>query len=177
MKIIFLLSLLVLCTSKNYANYACLDSSMIKDEKICRYDTPDTIYFRPCPFREICEGRPKGGDESLTYCQTLNILKYHDEYCNLNTECYTNNCVKNKCTGKADGESCYKDYECGKESYCKSGNCTKYATKDGDCGELKCAYGYECVNNGNDVKKCLEKFSVKTGGIAEYSWLCESRFR
>ena len=97
MKIILLLSLLVLCASQNYA---CIDSSMIKDEKICKYVTNDTIYLRACPFGEICEKRPEGGDKSLTYCEPLNLPKFHGEYCNLNTECYTNNCVKNKCIKK-----------------------------------------------------------------------------
>ena len=171
MKIILLLSLLVLCTSKNYA---CLDSTMIMDEKICKYETNDTIYLRACPYGEIWKRRPEGGDSSLTYCQSLNLLKFHDESCNLNTECYTNNCVKNKCTGKADGESCDKDYECGKESYCEGYKCTKYATKNGDFSELECPFGYKCVDTGNGLLKCIEYFSVKVGEIADDYILCES---
>ena len=84
MKIILLLSLLVLCTSKNHA---CLDSTKIKDRNICIYETFDTNYYRPCPFGEICSGKPEGGDDSLTYCIKTNIPKFYDEYCDLDDEC------------------------------------------------------------------------------------------
>ena len=143
----------------------------MKDEKVFKYETEDIIYFHAWPFGEICEGRP---DDSLKHCQTLNILKFHGESCNLNIECFKNNCVKNKCIGKANGESCYNNYECLQESYCKDDNCTKYATKNGDCRELRCAFGYKCVKTGNGVWKCLEHFSVKAGEIAEDEMLWES---
>ena len=127
-------------------------------------------------FGEICEGRLERG-MILLNAAIIEILKFHGESCDLNTECYKNNCVKNKCIGKADGESCYNDYECLQESYCKDNNCTKYATKNGDCRELRCAFGYKCVETGNGVWKCLEHFSVKAGEIAEDEMLCESRYR
>ena len=106
----------------------------------------------------------------------MNLPKYHGESCNLNSECWTNNCVNNKCTGKADGECYNKDYECGKESFYKDGTCAKYASKNGDCSELKCLFGYECVNINNNTYTCFERFSVKAGRAAVYDTLCESEF-
>ena len=172
MKIILLLSLLVLCTSKNYT---CLDSSIVKDETICRYETLDTIYLRPCPVGQKCKEKVKD-EESYNTCETFSTKKYHGEYCDLSAECWSNNCTDNKCTGKADNQPCKEDYECGKESYCKKHDkiCTPYVLKDGDCTDLECAFGYECVNIGGGVKQCLEQYSVKIGERAEHESLCES---
>jgi hypothetical protein len=177
MKIILFLSLLVLCTSKNHA---CLNSTKIKDRNVCIYETDDTIYYRPCPFREVCM-RP-GTDDSLTYCQKLNILKYHDEYCNIDAECLTQRCVDHKCTGQDDGEACEQDYECGKESFCSTQDglsfCRRYATKYDTCNDynLKCAFGYKCVSNDDGSMECREQFSVKAGEEVSDSSLCESGY-
>jgi hypothetical protein len=172
MKIILLLSLLVLCTSKNYT---CLDSSIVKDETICRYETLDTIYLRPCPIGQKCKEKVKD-EESYNTCETFSTKKYHGEYCDLSAECWSNNCTDNECTGKVDNQPCKEDYECGKESYCKKHDkiCTPYVLKEGDCTDLECAFGYECVNIGGGVKQCREQYSVKIGERAEHESLCES---
>ena len=174
MKIILFLSLVVLCTS---TNYTCLDSSMIGDEKICLYEAEYTNYYRPCPAGEICLGKVEGNN-SLSSCQTLPIPKIHGESCNTNSDCITKNCIKNKCTGKEDGQSCDEDYECGKQSFCLRNNktCTRYANKNENCSDdLKCSFGYECVGTEDGAMKCIEQFSVKVGGKAEATKLCESK--
>ena len=174
MKISLLLSLLVLCTSKNLA---CLDSTKIKDRNICIYETFDTIYYRPCPFGEVCSRKFRG--RAITYCEKRNILKFHDEYCDIDAECLTKMCIDNKCIGREDGEPCEQDYECGKESFCNQrfGVCMRYATNNEICSsDLKCAFGYICVSTDNGTKKCLEQFSIKAGGKASDSRLCESYY-
>jgi hypothetical protein len=123
-----------------------------------------------------------GTDDSLTYCQKLNILKYHDEYCNIDAECLTQRCVDHKCTGQDDGEACEQDYECGKESFCSTLDgfsfCRRYATKYDTCNDynLKCAFGYECVSNDDGSMECREQFSVKAGEEVSDSSLCESGY-
>ena len=119
-----------------------------------------------------------GKDDSLTYCQTFPNPKYHNESCSINAECITNNCVNNTCVGKEDGQLCFKDYECDKQSYCDENSwaCTRYATKNENCFYLECAFGYECVYTDDDTMKCLEQFSVRAGGKAETAKLCESLY-
>ena len=89
--------------------------------------------FRPCPFVDICT---RAVNSTYTYCESLGILKFHGDSCNMNADYYTNNCLNNKCVGKADGESCKEDYECGKESFCMKNNYTKYATEGETCSRL-----------------------------------------
>ena len=179
MKIILFLSLVVLCTSKNHL---CLNSTKIKDRNVCIYETDDTNYYRPCPLGEVCSRKAIGSDNSLTYCEKFNTLKYHDEHCDIDAECLTKKCVDNKCTGKGDFESCEQDYECGKESFCSKydgvGFCSRYATKDEICNDdtWKCAFGYICVSTNDGSMKCREQFSVKAGGKASDSSLCESGY-
>ena len=177
MKIILLLSLLVLCTSKNYA---CLNSTRIKDRNVCIYETYDTNYYRPCPTGEVCSGKPEGGDDSLTYCEKRSTSKYHDEYCDIDAECLTRRCVNNKCTGRRDGETCEQDFECGKQSFCDMFNmfCRRYAREGDTCNDdnLKCAFGYVCVSTDDGSMKCREEYSVKAGGEASDSSLCESEY-
>ena len=98
--------MLFLCTS---INFACLDSTIVEDDKACSHFTPQTIYFRPCLFGKKCG--TVAIDSTYTYCESLGILKFHGDSCNMNTDYYSNNCLNTTCVGKADDESCKEDYE------------------------------------------------------------------
>ena len=176
MKIILLLSLLVLCASQNYA---CLDSSILDDDKVCTYMELQTrnIYTRPCPIGETCGDLADPSNPTHIYCKSLGLLKFHGDSCNINADCYSDKCVSNKCVAKEDNENCSEDYECGKHSFCMNGNCTKYATKDEICSDdLQCAFGYICANTDDGTMKCLEQYSVRAGSKADNKNLCESGF-
>ena len=178
MKIILLLSVLVLCASQNYA---CLDSSIVDDDKVCTYMQPQAmsmnVYTRPCPIGDACEDFADPNDPTRIYCKSLGLLKFHGDSCNINADCYSDKCVSNKCVAKEDNENCSEDYECGKHSFCMNGNCTKYATKDEICSDdLQCAFGYICANTDDGTMKCLEQNSIRAGSKADNKDLCESGF-
>ena len=172
MKTILLLSLLVLCTS---ATFACLDSTTVEDEKACSHFTLQKMYLRPCPFGEKCG--TEAIDSPYTYCESLGILKFHGDSCDINADCYSNNCLNTTCVSKADGESCKEDYECGTHSFCIKSSCTRYATNDDTCSsDLKCAFGYVCADPGDGTMKCIEQYSVKAGSKASDQNVCEFGF-
>ena len=78
------------------------------------------------------------------YKDEFNELRDEDEKCKVNEECFSQNCVNEKCKHVPDGADCKINDGCKPSSYCISGDKCKAYSKPGE----KCEDDYDVCING-----------------------------
>lgn len=165
MKVILLLSILVVCSSKNYE---CLNSTLVKNTQICSYTLNDVTYVRPCSIGDSCSQK----DGNIKYCQTNNIKKYEGVSCSINEECLSDNCVEGKCVAKVYEAYCTNSYQCARDSHCLI-KCYPYPKLNETCSSV-CELGFHCVKESTLTSKCMEMYTLSVGQSTLDDSLCFS---
>jgi hypothetical protein len=98
-------------------------------------------------------------------------LRYPGEYCSLDSDCFGSHshneigkCINQKCTGMAEGDTCFDTAHCLKGLYCNKN--TKKCAKQRQIGE-SCLSSFDCINNimCHNSTCSIEPFTLPLGAV------------
>ena len=132
-------------------------------------ETDEIIQLQPCTSPLVC---PLELGERPDYCRDNLVLeqRYPGEYCEDGYECYSGECIDNKCKGGDVSKTCSYNYECDAGLYCNDKKVCNHTNIHIDCNSFEsCGAFHVCSNY-----KCVGMGSIDNGKPATVSAACKS---